>query len=702
MPVTDDRSLPLASLRVYGPGQGDPLATDKGFNWYSILARDFGYGSISRTATTEATLELVPEVGMVCRPTLAYQDTRSTNYATSGGTWEETKLSTGSPRKYRLAQISAAADVQWSATSNFGLPADPQVAFTLLIPDTPPDHDATTYPPYVRIELGNAAWALEYSKVYGSRLLQKVSGAWVAIADLSELSGLGNADGGELLVILRVLRGKICVSHDRGRSYAVWSSPDGTALTIPAHKFTVRGQGGQVVFGLHQLQYTTGVFTSPTRNTLTSRAITATPTITGKVYEPFGTSTGFADASSPLVGTAGYTATLTPTTVAGPPGWSMHTTPEVYAVFFSYPVLTLPALGYYTTPWDGELLEVEVDKPLELDGATATVTVRKDASTQFTWTYGRFPKVQLRLGELAENGTGVTWYTAFTGYICEPAVSQQGYGQARLTLKLENASLRLRDAQWTDFDSVPLGGQTLNAALDDILYSEAIPQNFLYRDWHGLGDVFVLPAGLAEDPFEWPQRGESKWETAQRLAGYAGLELAVRDDGTLTTVVRNSFFATIVHTFEASATGELNYGIQAMSVSRHDRESATLVLVQGRDVTGAVMYAYGIDSVAELVPANGRFCAFRRIVQEEVQGTTTLGMLLSRAQALALEHFPLRIEADTEVGVNLDVARRERVRFSGAKTGISDYEDFVILTLRHVYTPEMAACKTIAGVKRLG
>ncbi|MDO8606744.1 MAG: hypothetical protein Q7R40_09430, partial [Phaeospirillum sp.] len=121
MPVTDDRSIPLASLRVLAPGHGDPLATDKGFNWYSILLRDFGYGSVSRTATTEPTLELLAEVGMVCRPILAYQDTRSTNYTTSGGTWEETKLSTGSPRKYRLAQISAAADVQWSATSNFGL-----------------------------------------------------------------------------------------------------------------------------------------------------------------------------------------------------------------------------------------------------------------------------------------------------------------------------------------------------------------------------------------------------------------------------------------------------------------------------------------------------------------------------------------------------------------------------------------------------
>ncbi|MDO8729217.1 MAG: hypothetical protein Q7K26_05040, partial [bacterium] len=86
----------------------------------------------------------------------------------------------------------------------------------------------------------------------------------------------------------------------------------------------------------------------------------------------------------------------------------------------------------------------------------------------------------------------------------------------------------------------------------------------------------------------------------------------------------------------------------------------------------------------------------------EVQGTTTLGMLLSRAQALALEHFPLRLEADSETAVNLDVARRERVRFSSAKTGVTDFEDYVILTLRHVYTPEMASCKTIAGVKRLG
>ncbi|MDO8604894.1 MAG: hypothetical protein Q7R40_00020, partial [Phaeospirillum sp.] len=628
--------MPVAHVRLYADGSDDAIVLDRGTCRYDLVGAGGRGGQVSGTISVDANkvpkLRFIPDVGLTCREYYTPRDTLLANYTPTGGSWEQRKPATGSPRPYFLTQYSAAADVVWEAESTFTFPADPSFAVVFDLADTPGDHDATTYPPYVRIEFGNAAWALEYSKVYGARLLQMVSGAWVAIADLSELSGLGNADGGELLILLRVLRGRIHVSHDRGRSYASWGNPDGTAISIPAHKITLRGQGGQVVFGLHQLQYVTGVFTSPTRNTLTSRAITATPTISGKVYEPSGTSTGFADASSPLVGTAGYTATLTPSTATGPPGWSMHRTPEVYAVFFSYPVVTLPALGYYTTPWDGEILQVEVDKPYELDGATATVTIQKDAATQFDWPYGRFPKAQLRLGELAENGTGVTWYTSFTGYIAEPRVEQQGYGQAKLTLKLENASLRLRDAQWTDFDSVPLGGQTLNAALDDILYSEAIPQYFYYRDWYFNGDVFLLPAGLAEDPFEWPQRGESKWETAQRLAGYAGLELAVRDDGTLTTVVRNSFFASIVHTFEATATGELNYGLQAMSVSRNDRESATLILVQGNDVTGAVMYAYAIDSVAELVPANGRFCAFRRIVQEEVQGTTTLGMLLSRAQ----------------------------------------------------------------------
>jgi len=700
VPATDLRTLPLASVRLYDKGQGDPIVTDHGFVWYDILAHTHSLGTATRDASGITTLEYLDGIGLVCRPQLIPQDTRLAHYTRSGGTWEERRPTVGAPRKYRLVQADASANLRWSATSIFSLPENPHIAFGLVFIDTPSDHNFDVYPPYVRIELGGGDWALEFSKFAGARLLRSgaTSGTWEVVQDLPTL-GDGGTDLNEKLVLLRCLRGRIGVSVDFGKSY-VWFG-DGSGATIPAGKFTVRGQGGMVVFGLHQLKYVSGAYTSPPKSTYMSRVL-ATPALGGRYSQPTGTNVLFTDNSDGPDGVARYQVTISPGTTPGTP-FTFYRTPEIYAVRFSYPVLrTVPSLAF-TIPWDGSILAIDIEKDLDLANSSATIRIRRDAAVQFTGDY-RWRKIEIILGHRLENGTeeGVI---AFTGYIREITPAQDEYGKTTLEITCENVSIRPRRQSWDDFTG-PLGGQTVNQALDVVLDSMGL--GAAYRSWHSAGDHVILPAGLAEDPTLWPKAGEAKWDTLQLLAAYAGLEIAVTDTGGFSTGPVDYVDTAVSWEWEAdpAAPGASQDGqaaIHQISYRFDSSESYTGVVVKGTDETGNGLWAYGIDTAAELDPASPRFSPWRELMRDEAEGTVTLGILQQRAITRYLQHVPLKFEPDIEVPVNLNVLRRQRVRILNTTAGITSSDEFVVFSLRHHYEfdPSFSRLTTTAGLRRL-
>src|SRR5262245_31728518 len=155
MAITENRVVPLASIRLFDPAAGDPLVSDRGWgHWDALALQDprFAVPRISKSSG-EPTLEILQGCGLVCRPQLVLQNTRLTNYNTSGGTWEERRPASGI-RKYRLVQTDTTANVAYSATSKVHLPKNPNLLIEYVLFDTPPDHDADTYPPYVRFEFG--------------------------------------------------------------------------------------------------------------------------------------------------------------------------------------------------------------------------------------------------------------------------------------------------------------------------------------------------------------------------------------------------------------------------------------------------------------------------------------------------------------------------------------------------------------------
>jgi hypothetical protein len=310
------------------------------------------------------------------------------------------------------------------------------------------------------------------------------------------------------------------------------------------------------------------------------------------------------------------------------------------------------------------------------------------------------------------DGTTTRTTGAFTGYIAAVTVSADRYNDQRLELHLVTLAERLKRAQWTDFDSVPLGGQTVNQALDAILYSEGLDDfpvllglPYSYRSWHVLGDLLTLPAGLAENPFEWPVRGESKWETMVRIAGYAGLEIAVLDDGTLSSGPQKYVEPWVSYEFEALPETDLKALVKGAAFSVDYRESVTMVLVQGADyLTGGARYAYGVDAFAEGFVLSDRFSPWRDTWQEEVPFPCDQLVLATRAQAAAVEGFPVKYEPDLTYPVNLDVTRRKRVRIQGLNVGIGDWDEFAVLTLTHEYRADdkgFAQMETQAGLRRV-
>lgn len=728
MAVTDSRICPLASLRLYDPGQGDPVVTDRGLGWYDVLAESALLGTYQRDAAGEMLLEFVEGVGIVCRPFLVLQDTLETRWDFSGGTWEERKPATGSPRKYRLCQLDTTANLAFSATLDHNAPANPSVAFSFVFVDTPPDHNATTYPPYCRIELGHNSrqWALEFSKVYGARLLgyNDTTSSWEPVANLPEPERPANADNAEALIVFRVLRDQIAVSVDRGRNYTFWPLPRdaaGAVLPIRTGPVVVRGQGGMLVFGMHQVRYYTGHYTSPARNTLASRT-SPTATISGRYSLPPGTSLVFSDQSTPAASSAKWRATFTPKAHLTA-SFSFYSTPELYAAQFTYPVARdLPTL-YYTTPWDGAanspygLTRISLDKPYELASSCAKVRIRLNPQSQFTTFSLRWRKAELLLGELDSDGTTTRTEATWAGYIAAVETEAEEYNSQDLSLELVTLATILQRQFWTDFDRVPLGGQTVNQALNDILtscgfadYLTAFGIPYSYVSWHALGDNLTLPSGTPEEPFEWPPAGESKWETMVRIAGYAGLEIAVLDDGTLSSGPQKYISPFVTHQFrmvpDDTVTDGLKRFVKRISLRVDYREAITAVITKGVDLFKRAVYGWARDTHAETFPLSDRYSPFRELIQEDIPYTVDPGAIIAatRAQALAVEGFPLKYEPDIAVPVNLDVVRRDRGTIVGSYVGIADWHEFGVLTLHHEYRaddPGFARMETHAGLRRV-
>lgn len=701
MALIDDRVAPLQALRLFRPGQGQPGLTQRRLGYWDPLQASFGYGTPSVNAAGQRLVELLQpdndHAVLTCAGFPVLQDTRLTDYTTAGAEWEEQRPSTGVPRKYRLVWYDTSPDVEHSARSNFNLPANPSFWISLAIPDTPPDHDAATYPPYNRFEFGGG-WAIQTSKVYGTHLLRYLSGAWRAVAEVPEPQAPRDVD--EVAVVVRWHRGGLFISTDGMRRYEYY--PTGPLGAFP---LTFRGIGGMAVYGLHQLRYYAGEWVSQRR--YLGESPLGTPVVSVPPWaglEPAGTNLAVVDNSSLSSGHAGYTATLTPYVVSATP-FDFYSSPELYAVRWNQPAQTGLVLGGSDRPWEESVYGIKITKTADLTQSGADVTIRKDPQTVFTWAGARFPRLEISGGHHNEAGAAVVSAgPIFTGYALEPETSTETYNAAEVRFRMESTAFHLRRAKWSPFERLPLGGQSLNAALDEILATEGIPATGQYRVWHAAGDAFPLDTGSPEDPWEWPKDGECKLDTMLRLCGYAGLELGVADDGAFFTLPLDFFrpwSGKILHAAPPDGAA-LTSLIQQARYTLACRESATMVIVTGESETGVRLVATAPDREAERNPLSPRFVPWREVVQEEVSGACTIGMLGARAAALAQELFRLKFEPTLTVPLDLNIQRRDRLQVWGlGHLGIANSDYFGVLDVEHVLAPTLGESSTTLGLRRL-
>jgi hypothetical protein len=714
MSLTDPRELMLGKLRIWRTGTlgADPVVTLREASLYDPLRWSYAYGAYSQSGG-ENLLEYLPlddQFGaLVCRPSLVLQDTRLTGvtaWSTSGGSWEERRV--GHDRKYRLIQNGAAADLQWSAVSAYTLPAFPSFAVSIKLYDTPSDHDATTYPPYVRLESGRV-WALEWSKVNGSRLLRwnTATASWYAVMDLPEPDGAGTQDGEEALYYVRYVRGRIAVSADRGRSYLTYWDGTGALTPMSAQRLTLRGQGQKVVFGVHQLYMAAGTYTTiPTPIEAEARSapdLSASRYTTVWAGQTMG-AVSITDQGNPAAGQMRVRASLTPQAAGVGPGWTVYRSPEVYALAARYAPVSTSFLGVADEPF--ALLEATVEKPLELDAAEWTAAVRVDPDGEFEWQWGRLSKIELQLGASTADGDELPY--SYVGHVVESAVDWPRHREVNLSLQMANVSQKWKLLRWDEGDRFPLGGRTLNQALDAILTTEGIPLNASYRVWDadgsGLGDAFVLPVGDAEDPFGLPRAGESKWETMQFLASLAGLELIPLDDGVLTTLPVDWYDPFTSKTLEAVPAAQLKNLLLRLGWRWRHRESATFVRVGGVMAgSGARLWAWALDADAERNPASARFTPFRIAIPDVIiPGTCTLGVVTALCQTYVRKYFLNKVSVEVGTIADLDVGRRQVHQVEGAEVaGVVASNRFGVMSLRHTYRPFLGETRTEQGMELL-
>lgn len=698
------RDFPFASVRVYDVAHGDPVVTDRGLGWYDVLADSFSSGTSAVNASGVPLLEVIDGVGLCCKAFLVAKDTRLTHGATSGGSWEEERLSTGGARGYRVSQYDTAATVtSWSWTNNSQAhPADPQLAFSLKLPDTPSDWDFTTYPPFVRVELG-ASYAVQFGKD-GTFLMRYVSGAWQAVKSLpTPPKATGYTDAEEVWCYVRVLRGLICVSFDFGQSYTTYA-PTGEAATIPAGKVVLRGRGGSATFGLHQLICYSAAYDSQLRQLERPRSV-ATVTFTGSRYDLNGGTVTFADLGAPLSSVAQYRATLAPVAVTGT-NWNWYQTPVLYATQYRVARIIQNLGTTYTTPWDDALVSIRISKPRALDGSTCTIVFEVDAFTANTLDGYKFRRVDVRTGYRLSDAT-TEEYASGTFYVVEVSAEWGGgedFSKVRVTWQCVNLSGLFKQDGWTVLRQYALGGQTPNAAGEEIFYHHGL--NSSYYSWHAYGAAGLIPYGAAEDPVELTNPDEHPWETLVRIFEERYLEVGIDDANVAFTLPLNYVSATVDEELRATPVGATDERNQAQRLAyRIDyRETADAAIVYATGENGQLVLSATYDASAQSDPASARFSPWRRTVQRRLDGTPDAGYVLGHLQSLAQQNFQLPREADFSIPIDPRRSRRERLALYGFQgLGIPDATEFVLLTLEHVWTRQegLTSLTTNGGLARL-
>lgn len=675
---------------VYGIAGGDPYVIDRGYSHVNILAKSYKGASFSRKSNNVPHLEWIDDIGLVARPQIVIKDTLFNRFTINDGDFDQVRPVSGSENKYRLRHYNGNPGETFDAQGLDVFPARHHFAFELFLPETPEGWDYPGMAPFVRIEFGNGAWGIYLSNTECFLLRRNAAGVLIAVDQLRQpAKRIGWIEQDAIWVFVRNLYGKVAVSTDFGDDYTIYED-DTMPLVVPEGRVRLVGQGGIVEFGNHQILYNTGYMDEAPQDSLTQR-ISSASVLTGEYEIPGSSSISFSDISAYPTRYMQGRATLNPgiNPFNTSPPFTSYATPVLGVMSFRIPVTIQNTSNDVTQPFAGKILGCDIDEPEDIGAGTCILYLHSDLQNLFTLFDWRWRKISVRMSFGAE--TPVTVFTGYTRSIEIEESPNNEFKQAFVTLICDNAAIRFKRATWDPFHRVYFGGMFPNDAADYILASEGL--NASYRAWNILGNFGRLPKGSFDYPFGMTRDDEAKWKTLQRIFAHRDLEIGVARDGTFLTLPMNYVDSVVgwdLHPDQQVTVDQRKLMTSFRNIF-NSMDHATAVLVTGYNTeTGRgrggnrAVYAWAVDSQAEINPASGRFCRWRELIQENLNEPATLSVLGARAQTIAYDTFNLRKEPEAEIPCYPEMLRKMRVQIMGENLGdIAPGTELKVSTVNH-------------------
>ncbi len=648
-------------------------------------------------------------------PTAVDADTLLTDFPTNSigwnddetTNWEEVRPARG-PLTKRLVQINASPTVKYHRASTFSHGQNSSFAFRIRLGSVPPEVNAALGTPFACVawggeQLAQCQWAIFFPNQKQPVIAERVAGNWVFRAELPELndSGSGEGDTGDTLILVEHIRNSMVVTvgflpdngtpvttddvqtqialQDASQRQGYYSRPDQSTdpnVTWNSGKFHIWGVGRQVSFGFNMVTYrTSATYTSPRASMIQPRGNLLGGDL--PAFYTYGNANGGSVAVTHLNTSTDYwfqyRLTFTPHThTIASRTW--YQTPDVEAVAIYYPAVTQ---GGFISPGstgdlEGRIESVDIEKPVQLDQATCTVTAFFPDGFNAATAQWRWRPAQVWIG--GDKDGSLELYQAFTGYITGIEVEQKDPKDIRCTFTLTAGTIRLKKSRFGN-TTAPRGGRTLNQILTLWMQQTGIPAGSYF--WDVLGDLIVLPVGRPEDPALLPPPGGDAWRWHADLCAVHGLELVWTDDGYVRTYPKNAYVPIGVTRLANTTNAAL--GIEALTVEEDMLESYTRLIMtcripRLRDGLGRVesesfsqtVTAWAINYRSEQDPTYPAFRPWAERKEEHLDfGLASPAFLALAVYNMADDYIRPRLNVRVEGELTPGLGRRMLVGVSG-------------------------------------
>lgn len=716
---------PLLKIVMYNRG-ADPYfgpGSDFGHAWYSVLANEFKFGTVSyqeasgvagiptfapqveyigtdRIRTGNQNRDHDVPIGLVLRPFLIPQDVGSgwTTLAGDTGTWEVLRSWRNPPVERMVQHYQGVDDAGNTTVSPWGVESDQEhpsgasFAFSMLPLSVSPEYDPLVGGlPYAQVAWSSGNWAIRFFHQGNPVLMRATSGLLVPVM---EIQGPGSnqalEDFAEIVGIVRHQRGGICVSLDFGASYDVWWEPSGVSAPMPAGTYRFTGQGCAASLGIHQVVYCNGYYDSPQNPSDRSR--TAGPTLTTYGQNYLNTNVAATNLTSAGATYMQYRVSLTAGVLTGG-DWDYYYSPEVYVVQAEHPVAPLSGMPFHDggIQFDRRVTDLTVEKQFELDESSCSWEAFYLAREGGIVGHFALRLIKVYLGWLYEDGTNDV-ECVFTGYITGVTVTQENPEMIRVRFTAQNTSLRPKRMQWRDSNAIPFDGMTLN----EMLQSWAIQMGLTagHVTTNPLAEI-ELPQEFLEEPSYMPVVGEGRWDLPSTILEQAGFELAVENNGNFTPQPNYTWNA-VPWIWDATAVaslnppGNLDDGIEGLEYEQQILDTYTGVLVRGKTKWGEKVGAYVVDATAEQNILSDRFRPWPEWHVETLDYATTRTWTEQCAAGLAYQKITPRYEMRWTGDLAQWLNRRDAVRVRNTEVGAGTTVLVGVEALRHRWNPQQA------------